>query len=304
MQNVWRAENTQKGRYREFLQVDADIVGSYSPLADAEIIAIANTCLKVLGFKKYLINVNTRELLFRKLKEEGIEDGLLSKVIIIIDKVDKIGWPKMDQALLDLGIPEEKVRSLNTTLSVTQRIEQEPYLKSILDACEKMGITNIQSKLYLARGLDYYTGLIFEVEVEGYDAGSIAGGGRYNNLIGMFAEKDIPAVGFAFGFDRLMEAMESLNLFPKNLRANDILVAFSTSDLQEKSLKISNQLRNKNLNAEIYLEDVTLEKQLKYADKKGIPYVLIVNKDNLILKNMTDGNQKEITLENLPDEFK
>lgn len=284
MQNVWRAENTQKGRYREFLQVDADIVGSYSPLADAETIAVCSKSLEELGFKNFKIIINDRTN-FATIEPQAI---------LTIDKLKKIGKEGVLKELKEKGLKTSSVdEMLNKTLN--------DKLKEISDI---LNDKRIEFSPILARGLDYYTGLIFEVEIEGYDAGSVAGGGRYNNLIGMFAKKDIPAVGFSFGFDRLMEAMESLDLFPKNLKANDLLVAFSTSDLQEKALKIANQLRDKKLNTEIYLEDTTLEKQLKYANKKQIPYVLILSGNNFILKNMTSGEQKDITLENLPDAIK
>jgi histidyl-tRNA synthetase len=134
--------------------------------------------------------------------------------------------------------------------------------------------------------------------------GSVAGGGRYDNLIGMFAGRDIPAVGFAFGFDRLLEAMDALNLFPANINSKNVLVGFSSSELQRKALEISEKLRQLGLSAEIYLDDVALEKQLKYANKKLITQVLIVNPDKLVLKNMVTGDQKEVLEENLPNEFK
>ena len=279
IQNVWRAENTQKGRYREFLQVDADIVDTYSPLSDAEVISTVIKCLEVLGFKNFKINVNNRE------NFANIDPS----AILTIDKLKKIGKEGVLKELQEKGLPTS---SLDEVLN--KKLNDK--LKDILDVVNDERVAFDPA---LARGLDYYTGLIFEVEVDGYDVGSIAGGGRYDNLIGMFAGKEIPAVGFAFGFDRLMEAMEVLNLFPNDVYTTKVLVAFATSDFQEKALKIADELRAKKVNTEAYLEDVILEKQLKYADKKQIPFVVIADENKLILKDMEKRTQEELTLEEI-----
>ncbi len=302
MQNVYRAENTQKGRYREFLQVDLDVVGVYSPLADAETIAACVDCLKALGFEKFKILINDR-ILFSNLPNVGITDRQVPVVIRAIDKLKKIGKEKVLNELIENGIPSERATYLLQTLETEK---PTPKINEIFSVLEKMNVDKkyVEFLPTLARGLDYYTGIIFEVEIDGYDTGSVAGGGRYDNLIGMFAGRDIPAVGFAFGFDRLIEAMETLDLFPKNLNGKDILVAFSSSELEEKALKTVTVLRDKGLNAQVYLEDSSLEKQLKYADKKGLPFVLIVSSEGFILKNMNSGQQKKIAIENLPDELR
>jgi len=290
IQNVWRAENTQKGRYREFLQVDADIVGTYSPLADAEIIAVSAKCLEKLGFKEFKILINDRAN-FRELSP---------KAVAIIDKLKKIGPSAVSEELRKNNFDENLLMKIKNK-KVSKKIEE------IANAVYKIDRSLKEQIIYestLARGLDYYTELIFEVEVQDYGGGVVAGGGRYDNLIGMFSKRDIPAVGFSFGFDRLIEAMKQLNLFPNNLNGNEVLIAFADSELQKKAMEISAKLRNKGLNTEFYLEDVPLEKQLKYADKKNIAYVLIVNSNNLILKNMASGEQKKVILENLPDELR
>jgi histidyl-tRNA synthetase len=279
IQNVWRAENTQRGRYREFLQVDADIVGTYSPLADAEVISAVIKCLQELGFINFKININDRDNFV------NIEPS----AILTIDKLKKIGKEGVVKELEAKGIS-------TSVLDEVLNKESTDKLKEILNVLNDKRVVFDPA---LARGLDYYTGLIFEVEVEDYDVGSIAGGGRYDNLIGMFAGRDIPAVGFAFGFDRLMEAMEVLNLFPTNLYTSKVLVAFAKSELQEKAVKVANELRNKNVNTEVYLEDVTLEKQLKYADKKQIPFVVIVDEDKLVLKNMNERTQEELKIDKI-----
>jgi len=302
IQNVWRAENTQRGRYREFLQVDADIVGTYSPLADAEIIAAAVKCLQELGFSKFKILINDRRI-FTKLVDEAIlKVDEMPKIVRAIDKIKKIGDEGVIAEIVSEGFTKEKSTEILT------KIKEQEKTDALEDISTYLENLNFDKDIFkyeptLARGLDYYTGLIFEVEIEGYEVGSVAGGGRYDNLIGMFAGRDIPAVGFAFGFDRLIEAMETLNLFPANLYTSKVLVAFATSELQEKALQISGELRNKKINCEVYLEDVNLEKQLKYADKKQIPYVVIVNEKGLIFKDMEKRTQEELTLDQIFKKF-
>jgi len=196
------------------LQVDADIVGTYSPLSDAEVISAVIKCLEELGFKNFKVLINDRANFV------DIEPS----AILTIDKLKKIGKEGVLKELEEKGLAA-------SLLDQVLNKESTDKLKEILN------ILNDQKVVFdpaLARGLDYYTGLIFEVEVEGYDVGSIAGGGRYDNLIGMFAGRDIPAVGFAFGFDRLMEAMEVLNLFPTNLYTSKVLVAFAKVNCKKK----------------------------------------------------------------------
>jgi histidyl-tRNA synthetase len=308
IQNVWRAENTQRGRYREFLQVDADIVGTYSPLADGEIIATAVKCLEALGFsakggsssggKNFKILINDRSV-FTKLIDEGIlKEDEMPSIVRAIDKIKKIGDQGVIEEIVSEGFTKEKATEI---LAKIKEQEKTDALEDISTYLEGLGLDKDIFKFEptLARGLDYYTGMIFEVEVEGYAVGSVAGGGRYDNLIGMFAGKDVPAVGFAFGFDRLIEAMEALSLFPTDLYTSKVLVAFATSQLQEKALKTADELRSKKINCEVYPEDVNLEKQLKYADKKQIPYVVIINDKGLMLKDMEKRTQEELTFEEI-----
>lgn len=301
IQNVWRAENTQKSRYREFLQVDADIAGSASLLADAEIIAVAEKCLKELGFKNFKIQINDRKLF----------KGLDKKSIIILDKLEKQPEDLIKAELKKAGLSEDLVDQIKT-------LEPTEDTNKLLLMLDEIGLdkSTVQFSPFLARGLDYYTGLIFEVKIEGYNAGSVAGGGRYDNLIGMFAGKNIPAVGFSFGFDRLVEAMEMLNLFPQNLVVKKVMVtifpaslAKGSKELKRKSFEICQKLRNENINAEIYLnEDAPLEKQLKYADKKGAIYTIIigpeeVKKNAVTIRNMKTRKQKTISAEKLFQEI-
>ena len=284
IQNVWRAENTQKGRYREFLQVDADIVGIYNPLADSEIINLAIDAVCNLGFKNITLFINDRKIF------NGVEE----KYILSLDKLDKIGRDGVLKQLSEKGLGDKNAEELLTRIENTKLPENLEGLIKLIKK-EKKEI-NIKFKPTLARGLNYYTGAIFELTIEGSNLGSIGGGGRYDNLIGVFAGKDIPAVGFSFGFDRVLEAMEELNLFPKNLGNSNVFVAFSSSDLQEKALEIVEKLRNENIPSEFYLEDANLEKQLKYADKKQIPYSIVVSNNELVFKDMEKRIQENLTL--------
>lgn len=298
IQNVWRADNTQKGRYREFMQVDADIVGSYSPLSDAEIISVLNSSLKSLGFKKFKILINDRKVFSNLVEENIISKEEMASVIRAVDKIKKIGEEEVVREISNAGITMEKAKQILQTILSQEKTDA---IRDIANYLESLNISKdvFQFESTLARGLDYYTGLIMEVEIDGYDVGSIAGGGRYDNLIGVFAGRDIPAVGFSFGFDRIIEAMEELDLFPKDLSKNNVFVAFSNSELQKKALEVTTKLRDKGVNAEYYLEDTTLEKQLKYADKKQIPFCIIVEEDTLKFKNMQERTQEDLSLEEI-----
>lgn len=309
MQSVWRAENTQKGRYREFLQCDADIVGSTSPLADAEIVATAAQCIEKLGFKNFKILINDRENLKIAKDIEGISEEENLMIIRAVDKLKKIGKEGVIDELLKNGFSKEAAEKV--MVEVENR-KPTLYLSQIFQSLEMLGINQ---KIYefsptLARGLDYYTGLIFEIEIEGYDVGSVCGGGRYDNLIGMFAGRQIPAVGFALGFDRIIEAMDTLTLFPDDLENSSakVLVTIFSEELKQKSIEAAAKLREENINTEIYLGEVKeknpLEKQLKYADQKKIPYVIVLGpeeaeKNVITVKNMKSREQKQMDFEEL-----
>jgi histidyl-tRNA synthetase len=293
IQNVWRAENTQKGRYREFLQVDADIVGIYNPLADAEIINLALDCVDKLGFKNITLFVNDRKIF----------NGIESKYILSLDKLDKIGRDQVLKELNEKGLGEKGAEELLVKIETSEISENLSELFKLIKKIRN-DQANIKFKPTLARGLNYYTGSIFELVVEGSNLSSIGGGGRYDDLIGIFAGKEIPAVGFSFGFDRVVEAMEELDLFPKNLDITNVFVAFSTSELQEKALETATKLRNENIASEFYLEDASLEKQLKYADKKQIPYSIVVSEKELVFKDMEKRTQENLTLEEIIKKLK
>lgn len=279
--NVYRAENTQRGRFREFTQCDIDIVGINSAFSDAEILFVVIRSLEILGIKNFKILVNDRTV-FKDTPKEAI---------IIIDKLKKIGEEAVLSELSQKGLDTQTLSNIKSA-QITDRLQQTINIVSD----ERVIFTPT-----LARGLDYYTGIIIEVEIEGYEAGSVGGGGRYDNLIGMFSKNPIPAVGFAFGFDRLLEALDSMNLFKMDPSITKVLVSVFSKELQKKSLETVTLLRKKGINAEIYLEAAPMEKQLKYAIKKQIPYLLVigpeeVEKDMVTLKALDTRQQQTLTL--------
>lgn len=294
IQPVFRAENTQKGRYREFLQCDIDTVGLDSAATDAEIIAVATKSFENLGFKNYKILVNDRKIF----------GDLPTQAIIIIDKLKKIGSEKVQKELKEKGFNSDVLSKIQTSTIPDS-------LELVIKIAQKMGVEK-QKLVFeptLARGLDYYTGTIIEVECPDYPTGSLGGGGRFDKLIGMFSNSDIPAVGFSFGFDRIIEAMDELKLFPDDLQTTKVLVTVFSPELTDKSMSICSQLRSNNINTEIYLDSsIKIEKQLKYADQKNIPYVILlgpkeVEKNIVTLRNMNTREQKQLAQDSLPDEL-
>jgi histidyl-tRNA synthetase len=299
MQPVWRAENTQKGRFREFLQCDIDTVGSDSPLADADIIDCALSACKMLGFTGLSMMLNDRTI-FDTLK-------LTKKEIIIIDKLNKIG---MDEVILQLEQSGRKdPKKLLGSLKSAKPTER---LWKIFEALKRMGYkeeVDFRFDPFLARGLDYYTSTIFELKCKQYPAGSLAGGGRYDNLIGTFSGRDMPAVGIAFGFDRIIETMETLQLLNNPDSSTNVLVTIFSSGQLGDTLSLAARLRTAGVNTEVYTDpDAKLDKQLKYADRKGIPYVIIRGPDEsarsvVKLKNMTSKTQEELTIDTVIDKL-
>ena len=296
IQPVWRAENPQSGRFREFIQADIDIVGEKNLLAEEEIIACVIATFKNLGFKKTKILINDRQNFA----------NLDKKIITAIDKLEKVGEEKVSEEIQKkMGYDIKQAKKILWQIKNTPPSNNIKTLFSLLEKSNlKQGIDFIYQPT-LARGLDYYTGIIFEAVDESYKAGSLGGGGRYDNLIGVFSGQKIPACGFAFGFDRLFEAMENLNLLPKKSTLTQVLVTVFSGNLVDKSIQAANFLRQNNISTEIYLDpEKKLDKQLKYADKKGIPYVLIIGpeeaKKNVVkLKDLKTGKQQEVVLEDI-----
>lgn len=299
IQPVWRAENTQKGRFREFLQCDIDTVGSTSPLADAEIIDCTLLAYRELGLTGLTMLVNDRTI-FDAL-------ALTKQEIIIIDKLDKLGRDAV------IGLLEEHGRRDAKKLFETLKNSRPPErLWKVFEALKRLGYkedVDFRFDPFLARGLEYYTSTIFELKSGEYHAGSLAGGGRYDNLIGSFTGTPSPAVGIAFGFDRIMEAMDALKLLPPMSTVTKILVSIFGSEQLGQSLTIASTLRNAGIPTEISMDVAAkLDRQLKYADRKGIPYVLIQGSDEakrgvVKLKDMTAKSQEELTLEAVIDKL-
>ncbi len=292
IQNVWRGENPQKGRFREFIQCDADIIGSSSPISDAEILKLILEIYKTLGLS-VVIKINDRVNF----------ENLDKKYISVIDKLEKIGESEVLSEMINKGMADEEARS---ALKDLQEKPVTETIKQILSELERLG-ADMDKVIYeptLARGLDYYTGIIFET-VSKDGSSSLCSGGRYDKLIGQFSGKDFPAVGFGLGFDRTLEALEEnnlINIIPSSVK---VLITIFSKELKEKSLEIYRKLRDSNVASELYLdENAPLEKQLKYADRKGIPYSLIIKDENLELKDMTKREQENLTLEEIIQKLK
>ena len=304
IQNVWRAEKPQKGRFREFLQCDVDIINNPSLLADAEVIVCAISIAKKLGFKNTKMLINDR----------GVFKNLKPTYINTLDKLEKIGKEGVFEELTQKGMDNKSAKKLID--SINQK-KPTPNILSLFKYLQKFGLKenkNFQFAPTLARGLDYYTSTIFELTSSDYKSGSLGGGGRYDNLIGGFFENNInvPAVGFSFGFDRLIEAMDELDLFPQKITNSSvkILVAVFNKDLSDDSIKAANFLRKNNINCELYLNpQAKLDKQLKYADKKAIPWVIIIGPDEakenkVTLKNLAEKKQKKLSLKEVISKIK
>lgn len=296
IQNVWRGENPQKGRYREFIQCDADIVGLESFVADAEILALVLDTYSALGLD-ITIKINDRANL----------ETLDKKIVGAIDKLEKIGESEVLSEMVNKGMESEEAK---TALSSLQNKPITQNLRMIIEALKWMGkdVSKVKYEPTLARGLDYYTGMIFETVAEG-STGSLCSGGRWDRMIGAFTGQDMPAVGFGLGFDRTIEILEEKGLLSESVTTRVLVTVFSM-ELRQQAIDVAKLLRESGINTELYLEaEVKLDKQLKYADKKGVPYVVILGPDevkqNLVtLKNMQTKKQKQVSLTLLPDEIK
>ncbi|OGE84385.1 MAG: histidine--tRNA ligase [Candidatus Doudnabacteria bacterium RIFCSPHIGHO2_01_FULL_49_9] len=304
---VWRADNTQKGRYREFYQCDVDVVGSDSIIADTEIIACMAESLTALDITDFVIRINNRKILDAILKNSGIPKGKTVDAIRVIDKLEKIGEARVREELALLGIKtkgrQDLFEILNAGFEDTNDIEVKlaeydgaGELAELVEILLEWGIKNYQVDLTLARGLDYYTSTIFEIILpDAPQYGSIAGGGRYDKLIGMFSGKDIPAVGGSIGIDRLASALEELELIKYDL-VSDVLVCNLDEELEETYLRVTKDLRAAGLKVDFYYTSDKLDKQLKYADKKNINFAVIIGSDEAAkneatVKNLMTGKQ-------------
>lgn len=299
IQNVYRAEKPQSGRFREFTQCDIDIFGTTSPVADAEILVTTYYAFKNIGYPTVNLLINDRQTLFNCLKPFSTNSINVFSIIQSLDKLEKFGKEKVVEELIKKGLREKTAEKI---INQIQKVKQSDNLSKIIDYSIQLGVgpQDIKFSPTLARGLDYYTGMIFEVVIPEYSkTSSCGGGGRYDKLINQLGGVDIPAVGIAFGFDRMVEAAQQLKIIPQNKTETNVLVTFFSQETIKQSLKISQQLRKNGITTEVFPAEEKLDKQLKYADKKGIPYVVIIGpeeaeKNVYKLKDMKTSEQKTL----------
>lgn len=301
IQNVFRADKPQKGRYREFTQCDIDIFGSTSAVADAEIVACSYQAMKNIGFQEVEIRYNDRQLLFSILKPFATESIDVFSLIQSIDKLDKLPPEKVSEELVQKGLEKSKAVSI---LSVVNNIDKSDNLREIEQNILSLGVP-AESLIFtpsLARGLDYYTGLIFEILLPQYPGSSCGGGGRYDGLIENLGGPSIPAVGVAFGFDRLVDAAVSLDLVPQNQGNTTLLITLFSKEFQKASFMAATAFRQAGISTELYPEVDKLGKQFKLANQKNIPWVLVLGEEEMLtetvtLKNMINGTQQQFSIE-------
>lgn len=322
IQPVWRADRPQKGRYREFYQCDVDVVGSDSLLHEVELIQMVDEVYRRLKINVRLL-INNRKILAGIAEVIGYPNQL-TDITVAIDKMDKIGLEQVNAELREKGLTEEAIGRLQPILLLEGSNEEKlEKLREILKdsavglkGVEELNIvfdylhnleitTEIKLDLTLARGLSYYTGAIFEVKALDTQMGSITGGGRYDDLTGIFGLKNMSGVGISFGADRIFDVMSQLDLFPEDNTTTTKLLFVNFGPKEEKyCLPLLKQLRNEGINAEIYPEAAKMKKQMTYADKKGIPFVALVGESEMqagrvALKNMKTGEQTDVSLEEL-----
>lgn len=322
IQPVWRADRPQKGRYREFYQCDVDVIGSNSLLNEVELIQIIDCVFQKLNMNA-IIKLNNRKILLGIAEFIGEPDKFVD-ITVAIDKLDKIGQEKVNEELYSKGISKDSVEKLNPIfdLSGSNKAKLES-LKSILKDSETglKGVEEVKKvlsyfetlplnielelDLTLARGLNYYTGAIFEVKAKDVEMGSICGGGRYDDLTGVFGLKDVSGVGVSFGADRIYDVMEQLNNFPKEIIASTKVLFVNFGEKEEKyCLPLLQKLRANEINAEIFPESAKMKKQMTYANNKNIPIVVLVGESEmekglLTVKDMISGEQSEMKFEEL-----
>ncbi len=317
IQPVWRADRPQKGRYREFYQCDVDVVGSTSLVYEAELVQIYDEVFSKLNLP-VVIKFNNRKILTGIAEVAGIPE-LMVDMTVAIDKLDKIGLDGVKKEMADRGIGEAAVEKITQILAI-QSLEE---LESALSASEtgKLGIQEIQTMLQflnssplqqevqfditLARGLNYYTGCIFEVQAKGVTMGSIGGGGRYDNLTEVFGLKDVSGVGVSFGAERIYDVLESLQLFPNdNSSSLKVLFIVLNEEAQLYAFKALKKLRDAGVNSEMYPEPAKFDKQIKYAQKRQVPFVIIVDTDELQsgllrFRDLTSNQVEKLNLEEI-----
>lgn len=321
IQPVWRADRPQKGRYREFYQCDADVVGTDSLICEAEIVLMLHEVFQALGLTEFMVKINNRKVLAGIAEAVGAA-GQEATLSVAIDKLDKIGKEKVESELIERGFTAENVEKLQPLFELSSQGNLFEFLKewlkdsptglkgveeleTIWSLVDSYGLKTpkIEFDPSLARGLSYYTGAIFEVKALNVSIGSISGGGRYDNLTGSFGVAGMSGVGISLGVDRIYDVMEELALFPEalNFSSTKIMVTNFGEETLKNSLLLLTEIRSAGISAEIYPDASKMKKQFEYADKKGIPYVLIVGTEEIekgeyLLKNMVTGEQKPLDI--------
>lgn len=327
IQPVWRADRPQRGRYREFYQCDADVVGSDSLLNEVELMQIVDTVFQRLGVRVQ-IKINNRKILTGIAEVIGESDKIVD-ITVAIDKLDKIGLDKVNEELRADGITEEAISKLQPIISLSGTNDEklaviadvlktsETGLKGveetrfILDALKTVGLKNeMELDLTLARGLNYYTGAIFEVKALDTPMGSITGGGRYDNLTGIFGMPGLSGVGISFGADRIYDVLNALDLYPKEAVSATRLLFINFGDKETAyCLTIAAQARQAGIRTEVYPDKAKMKKQMSYANAKGIAFVALAGENEIAqqkitLKNMTTGEQQLVSVDELIERVK
>lgn len=327
IQPVWRADRPQKGRYREFYQCDVDVVGSDSLLNEVELIQIVDEVYRRLGIRVRLL-INNRKVLAGIAEAIGAPEKLVD-ITVAIDKMDKIGTENVNNELREKGLSPEAIDKLQPILNLSGSNEEKLLqletilqnsetglkgireLRKVFDYLRLLDIhIEIKLDLTLARGLSYYTGAIFEVKALDVEIGSITGGGRYDDLTGIFGMKNMSGVGISFGADRIFDVMNQLDLFPKDTTATTQILFVNFGEQEESyCLPLLKRLRDNGINAEIYPEAAKMKKQMGYADKKGIPFVALVGENEMqnntvTLKEMQSGQQESVSIEILIEKLR
>jgi len=327
IQPVWRADKPQKGRYREFFQCDVDVIGSNSLLNETELVQIIVDVFNILGVE-IVLKINNRKILSGIAEIIG-QPEKFTDITVAIDKLEKTGIREVNEELALKGIPEKAINELQPILNLSGSTQEKiTKLKSILKDSETdmKGVDEIEYifsiiddlslnsdiifDLTLARGLDYYTGAIFEVVSKNIKIGSICGGGRYDDLTGVFGLPDVSGVGISFGADRIYDVMDQLNLFPDDQVSTTKIMFVNFGETESRyCIPLLTQIRNAGINAEIYPDAVKIKKQMTYANNKGIEYVVLVGENEmqeniLTVKNMKTGDQKKIKINDLLIELK
>jgi histidyl-tRNA synthetase len=325
MQPVWRADRPQRGRYREFTQCDADVVGSTSLINEVELCNIYNRVFVQLGLTDYELKINSRKILAALAEIAGGAEKMMY-ITIAIDKLDKIGIEKVKEELAGRGIAENDIATIEKYLNITGTNQEKITAAKELFATSEIGKQGIQELEFvlentsninlgvdftLARGLNYYTGIIFEAKAPAtVQMGSIGGGGRYDDLTGLFGVSGIPGVGISFGIDRIYDVLEELNLFPESISNTAKAIFFNLGENEVSAiLKQMILLRDEGIACELYPEKVKMDKQFKYADKKQIPFAIIIGEKELenktcMVKDLKKGVQEEIALDELTNYLK